>query len=330
MSVNVNKPEISVVMGVYNAAPYLREAIESILNQTFTNFEFIIINDGSTDESAEIIKSYKDSRLVIIEQENRGLTKSLNIGLKNARADYIARIDADDIALPDRFQLQYDFLESNPDFFIVGGAYEVINEKGEYIYTNYPPVTWEEILQRRPSFPIAHPTVLYRKKIIIENGGYDERYWKLPSEDFLLWNRIVNTTDYKIANVDKPIIKYRLTFGSLTDSATKSNKILSGLIRRIISGGSVSEEEIKEYVKFKEQQSPKKKKVLYNLNIAKKFLVMNYKPEMARKYSINAMKLYPFSPKPYFLFFLSILPQSLLNKIYKKRKKAQIIAKTKI
>ena len=124
------KPLISVVMSVYNGEKYLKRSIDSILNQTFKDFEFIIINDGSTDKSLEIIKSYDDDRIVLIDQENKGLTKSLNIGIKTASGKYIARQDADDVSLPDRLKKQVDFLEVREDVVLLGcRAYEVIGEK---------------------------------------------------------------------------------------------------------------------------------------------------------------------------------------------------------
>ncbi|MDD2913253.1 MAG: glycosyltransferase family 2 protein, partial [Candidatus Pacebacteria bacterium] len=113
-----NNPKISIIMPVYNVETFLSEAIESVLNQTFYDFEFVIINDGSTDNSLEIIKNYekKDSRIVLLDnKENLGITKSLNIGLNKARGEYIARMDGDDISEKERIEIQYDFLKKNRD-----------------------------------------------------------------------------------------------------------------------------------------------------------------------------------------------------------------------
>ncbi|MDD4353774.1 MAG: glycosyltransferase family A protein, partial [Candidatus Nanoarchaeia archaeon] len=125
---------ISVIMSAYNTERYIAEAIESILNQTFKDFEFIIIDDGSTDDSLKIIKRYvkKDRRIKLIHnKKNIGLTKSLNKGLKIAKGQYIARMDADDISLPQRFQIQYDFLEKNKDIFLIGTTAFLIDDKGD-------------------------------------------------------------------------------------------------------------------------------------------------------------------------------------------------------
>lgn len=113
-------PQISVIMSVYNGEKYLREAIDSILNQTFTHFEFIIVNDGSTDKSLNIIKSYNGSRIILVQQENKGLAAALNEGIKIAKGKYIAMMDADDISLPTRLEKQIQFMEAHPEYVAIG------------------------------------------------------------------------------------------------------------------------------------------------------------------------------------------------------------------
>src|SRR3989344_927550 len=127
----MNKPSVSVLMSTYNGAVYLRQAINSILNQTFTDFEFIIVDDNSTDNSGEILRSYNDPRIRIIQNnKNIGLTKSLNKGLKEAQGKYIARMDADDVSLLDRLKEQYNFLEAHPTIALVGSWAESMDEYG--------------------------------------------------------------------------------------------------------------------------------------------------------------------------------------------------------
>ena len=165
-------PQISVIMAVYNGEKFLEEAIGSILKQTFLNFEFIIIDDGSEDTSLKIIKNFKDKRISILENnKNIGLSASLNKGIKLSKGKYIARMDADDISLPERLEKQYNFMERNPNIGIVGTGYDLINESGErmgtYIYPDNP-VTIHWKLLTGPVFP--HPTVMLRKKVLIENN----------------------------------------------------------------------------------------------------------------------------------------------------------------
>ena len=135
----MNPPLVSVIMSVYNAEKFLNSAIESITNQTFTDFEFIIIEDCSTDKTLEILREFKekDNRIKIIQKEKnegpKGFIKNLNLGLNMAQGKYVARMDSDDISLPERFQKQVIFLENNPEISMVGAQIDFINEKNEII-----------------------------------------------------------------------------------------------------------------------------------------------------------------------------------------------------
>lgn len=215
--INENKiPVISVVMSVYNAEKYLDEAIESILNQTFKDFEFIIINDGSTDKSLEIIEKYQKeyNRIVLISRENKGLIYSLNEGIEKARGEYIARMDADDISLPNRFEEQVELLSKNSKIDVVGCNYQLIDEKsnikGDVVKV---PMTNEDILMNLCyTVPFAHPSVMIRKSIF-ENFKYEIN----PTEDYLLWTKIFNGENFR--NIEKLLFKYRHQYGdSFSDS----------------------------------------------------------------------------------------------------------------
>ena len=129
----MNEIKITVLMPAYNAAEYIAEAIESVLLQTFSDFELLIINDGSTDDTANIIRSFSDKRIVLIQQENQGVAAALNNGLLHARAEYIARFDADDICFPERLQIQVQFLDDNMDHVLTGCDAEYIAESGEHL-----------------------------------------------------------------------------------------------------------------------------------------------------------------------------------------------------
>ncbi len=159
-------PKISVIMPVYNSEKYLRESIESILNQTFTDFELIVINDSSTDNSLNIIKSYKDKRIKLINnKKNLGTVKSRNVGLRKAKGKYIAVMDSDDISLSNRFGLQFNYLENNPHIFLVGSSAIYIDDKGKEIkrfrkYDDYKMLAW-----RLPkSCSIVHSSVMFRNE----------------------------------------------------------------------------------------------------------------------------------------------------------------------
>jgi glycosyltransferase involved in cell wall biosynthesis len=194
-------------MSVYNGEKYLREAIESILAQTFIDFNFLIINDGSTDGTKEILENYNDSRIKLINnKKNIGLTKSLNKGLKLARGEYIARQDADDISMPERLEKEVSFLDHNKNTALVGTYYYMINEKGKTLNTIKPLKKSEEIkigLLKGNQF--GHGSVMFRAECVKEVGYYREELG--PVEDYDLWLRISDR--YNIATIPEQLYKWR-------------------------------------------------------------------------------------------------------------------------
>jgi glycosyltransferase involved in cell wall biosynthesis len=209
--------EISVLMSVYNSERFLREAVDSILAQTYKNFEFVIVNDGSRDATAEILAAYKDPRLRIFTIENRGLPAALNYGLERCRADLVMRMDADDIAYSERFAIQIEDWEKadRPDVFGSGADY--INEEGDYLWSVTMPLDDAAIRSaiRDPNGELAviHPTVLFRKSAVLLCGGYDP-YFK-NGQDYDLWLRM--TTRFRFGNSPRRLLKYR--FQSSSDTA---------------------------------------------------------------------------------------------------------------
>lgn len=205
-------PKVSVVMPVFNGEFYLKEAIDSILAQSFKNFELILINDGSTDDTGEIIKSYSDKRIVLVQNMNNlGITKSLNIGIKHVRGDYIARMDADEISHFDRFEKQVAFLEKNLDVCVCGTLTKTI---GKPIETTWMYPLDHESIKASLLFHccLVHSSVMFRSRILTENNiFYSENY---PyAEDYELWVRLSKIT--KIANLDEVLIRYRIHNNSI-------------------------------------------------------------------------------------------------------------------
>jgi glycosyltransferase involved in cell wall biosynthesis len=198
-------PKISVVMSAYNAAAYLREAIESILAQTFRDFEFIIINDGSRDDTGQIILSFTDPRIVYIKNEsNLGLIASLNKGLQAATGKYIARMDADDISLPVRFQKQIDLLESNNEVVVCGSDYFLLSRKNLHLVKNKNDSDYQKsMLLFAPCF--CHPAVMMRNIFSKQNLFYKKEYKHV--EDYKLWTDLISYGEF--ANVNEPLLKYR-------------------------------------------------------------------------------------------------------------------------
>jgi len=210
-------PLISVVMSVYNGEKYLEEAIESILAQTYSNFEFIIINDGSTDGSLDVIKKYiNNDKIILITRENKGLPCSLNEGIRLSKGKYIARMDADDISLPTRLEEQIIFMEKNRDVGICGCSVLDLDTNSKWILTSYDKRLKVELLF---SSVFAHPSVMIDRKMMIENNlFYNETFFQ--SQDFELWVRIAKYT--KFANLKNPLLRYRILEDSISRVADKN------------------------------------------------------------------------------------------------------------
>jgi glycosyltransferase involved in cell wall biosynthesis len=212
------KPLVSVVMSVYNGEKYLREAVESILNQTFTDFEFIIVNDGSTDRSRDILESYADERIILIHQENAGLTRALNTGIARAHGTYIARQDADDVSKPERLEKQIAHLEANPRIGMLSTRFEFIDAKGAVTRPCYV-VSGNELLQERliRINQFCHGAAVIRKEALEAVGGFRE-YFRY-AQDHDLWLRIAEK--YEIDNLPEFLFLYREL-----EEAISSEKIL--------------------------------------------------------------------------------------------------------
>ena len=194
--------KISVVMPVYNTKEeWLREAIESILNQTYKDFEFIIIDDGSDVPIEPIVNSYDDDRIVFVRQNNKGIARSLNYGFKIAKGEYIARMDADDISMPERFEKQVAFLNNNPNVSVLGTWFEYFPEKSIVKHPQKP-----KYLDFMKNCCIAHPSIMLRKSDFEQfNLSYDYNY---KCEDYELWSRAVRVLNFE--NLQDVLLKYRI------------------------------------------------------------------------------------------------------------------------
>jgi len=196
-------------MSVYNGAKFLAEAIDSVLAQTFTDFEFIIIDDASLDTSLNIINSYKDARIVLIQNnKNIGLTKSLNIGISKAKGKYIARMDADDISMPKRLEKQFGFLEEHPEFAFCGTRATTINDVGKEIRYFKPPTDSSKILALllfKNCF--FHSSLIIRTEKILQVSGYNEAY--KYAQDYKLYLELFKNKCYGI-NLKEQLLVYRV------------------------------------------------------------------------------------------------------------------------
>jgi glycosyltransferase involved in cell wall biosynthesis len=231
-------PTVTVLMSVYNGQTYLREAIKSILNQTFTDFEFLIINDGSSDASRSIICSYDDPRIRLIDNPaNLGLTKSLNRGLRLAKGRYVARQDADDVSEPQRLTQQVNFMEANQHLALLGTWYRGIDAEGNFAYKVRLPSDQIELQWALLFYcPFVHSSVMLNKEFFLHDIGlYNEEY--LYAQDHELWFR--TSRQHIITNFHEYLVRYRINPHSMT--ATYGELVNEGVWLTTAAVGSLLE-----------------------------------------------------------------------------------------
>ena len=228
-----NSPRVTVLMPAYNAAAFLPAAVESILQQSFTDFEFLIIDDGSTDESVAVIETFRDKRIRLVRNDiNLGLTASLNRGLELARGAYVARMDADDISLPDRLQRQVAFMDANAEVAVCGSWLEAFDGRLKILWS--PPLADEEI-KANLFFEsvIYHPTVMMRQPAFSDLPiRYDGDY--PHAEDYELWCRLSRFR--RFANIGAVLLQYRLHEQSVGRREADTQSVSAGMVRRRVLG----------------------------------------------------------------------------------------------
>jgi glycosyltransferase involved in cell wall biosynthesis len=306
--------KITVLMPCYNAANYIGDAIQSVLNQTLGDFELLIVNDGSTDHTTECIRSFRDERIILIEQEQQGVAAALNNGLKHARAEYIARFDADDICFPERLEKQYHFMIRHPEYIVSGSGANYLDEVGNYIFTYSPRVkTDQEIRQLSSTIcPFIHASVMYKKDIVAK-AGYDTGAHGF--EDHLLWLKI--REQGKMVNFSEPLISVRLNPGSFTMDERKRSFEFRQIKKRALREKCIMKKDSDRlYTIILEQNRSKKKQGAYYSLLAKKFLWNNYNPSKARLNMKKAIRVYAFDVKDYFLLLVSYLPKNFISYFY--------------
>lgn len=224
---NSTSVHISVILPVYNGSSYLNESVDSILSQSYSHFELIIIDDGSSDDSADIISSYNDRRIRFVHQDNQGLAATLNRGISIASGTYIARQDQDDVSLPHRFEKQVAFLDTQPDYGMVG-TWAVIWEGVLPTARTHSHPADNQTLKFNLLFdnPFVHSSMMIRKSVFAEVGGYSTDCDRQPPEDYELWSRIARK--FKVANIPEVLHVYREMPQSM--SRTGDNPFLNHLL----------------------------------------------------------------------------------------------------
>jgi glycosyltransferase involved in cell wall biosynthesis len=232
-------PAITVLMSVYNGEKFVGMAVESILNQSYQDFEFIIIDDGSTDNTPGILADYKnkDNRIKILRHKNKGLTCSLNTGAFLSRGEFIARQDADDMSMPDRLEKQIAFLKAHPGFAVIGAYALCTDEQGKVVTTSennkYGTVIKVDVSRQNP---ISHSSAMFRKDVFNFCNGYDESF--RVAQDFDLWNRMAKWGD--IGLMPMILVKRRMINQGVSQKKIKEQMIAAAKIRwKYRSGGTI-------------------------------------------------------------------------------------------
>jgi glycosyltransferase involved in cell wall biosynthesis len=308
-------PKITVLMPAYNTGKYIHEAISSVLKQTFTDFELLIINDGSTDDTLAVTNSFTDARIRVINQDNKGVANALNNGLSNARAPYIARFDADDVCYPNRLQVQYDFITEHPDYSIIGSACDYADVNGEYVFT-YQPAAYSNTEIQQLDYkicPFIHSGVFYKKDVVLKAGGYNE--YAYTFEDHFLWANILKNK--KACNLQQPLIKVRWNPESITIDETWRTNTFRKIKYNTLNKLAITEADgIKLRQIAKQQHSSRIKEGAYYALLGKKYLWNNYQPAKARQNLIKTLSIRPLHIRNYFLLLLSFLPEKMLRSFY--------------
>lgn len=266
-----NTPKVTVLMAVYNGENYLRDAIDSILNQTFQDFEFLILNDGSTDNTQAIIQSYNNSRIRLVNNEqNLGLSRSLNKGLELAQGKFIARQDADDISEPERLAKQVAFLEMWPEIALVGSWYKEIDAQGKLIKKGDLPCDYTQIRWHLFFYcPFVHSAVMLRKLTVLEQVGFYNETLSY-SMDYELWLRTAQR--FPVANLDEYLVRLRVNPHSMTETYGERRfegfNIRVGTVTRLLDGDTTN-------IAFNEMRFKRMALLLFDLDSD-----VNLKPEI--------------------------------------------------
>ena len=346
---------ISVIMAVYNAENCVRSAVDSILNQTYEDFEFIIINDCSTDNTLDILKSYSDKRIKIINNErNLGQTKSLNIGIREAKGEYMARMDADDFAFPAKLERQLNYITKHPEYVAVGtSAHKVYARSGKREMFRGATAPSEVLMRLVYATPLLHVSVMMHKDTILQVGGYDERF--LICADYVLWSNLIRK-GYKITSLPDVLMRFKVneesysmknkerTIFEYCQSLMENINYLTNLkasyldVRKlfsmfIVDTGELTDEEFEEsqlffkniFLNLKDPwrvDIPKREIVVHLIraygNRATSYL-KNLKITESRKEIYKAVRKYGVHPSLFLVFIATFLNRYLLSKLIRLR-----------
>jgi glycosyltransferase involved in cell wall biosynthesis len=300
-------PIVSIIMSVYNSENYLFQAIASISCQTFEDFEFIIIDDGSTDNSSRIIDSFNDHRIKSIRHDNQGLAFSLNVGIRLSRGKYIARMDSDDISEKNRIKKQVEFLDNNPGYAICGTNALVMTEDSTPLYYLNLPQSDEEI--RRQLFetynsPLVHGSVIFHKDAAVRSGLYDNKM--RTSQDFALWRRMAHYG--KLSNISEALYRYRINPSALSTLPQKLGTKKMKIIQRTIDAGNITDQDAVELDAILKKADASEKRTHYEIHIGKVYQSYLNNQAMARKHFKKAVVASPLNVNAWINLIFTYFP----------------------
>ncbi|MEI6529370.1 MAG: glycosyltransferase [Candidatus Falkowbacteria bacterium] len=304
-----NNLKVSIIMSAYNAEKYIAESIESILNQSFKDFEFIIFDDGSTDDTKKIIRTYakKDNRIIPVYNNKNigyiGFIRNLNKGMNMAKCKYIARMDADDISLPKRLEKQLDYLENNNDIFLIGTSVNIVDENGIIIRKNVFYIDPEKMLPIKNC--IYHPTIMFRNDNSIT---YREKI--LYCEDYDLYLRLI-TLNKKIVNLKETLLNYRVIEQSVSRTKAALQQFYSEEAKTLyLERKKIGHDNYDSFNSDKVELDIFSKKCLL-IEIKSCSYINNYIEvnRLCKSYFIN----HGFNSNIFLYYLLSLLPQKIIN-----------------
>ena len=308
-------PLVSIALPVYNGEKYLAVALDSILAQTFTNFELIVIDDGSTDGTLKILRKYEslDSRVKLVTRENRGLPASLNQAISLAKGSLIARMDQDDICKPNRLATQVEFIQQHCEVVVLGSAANFIDEDGSNICTFIP--SSEDVVLRKafPNSPFIHPSVMFVKDAFFEAGKYIEKM-KWGGEDVTLFERMSRLGC--IHNLTEPLICYRLVPGSLSRKPPVFRSMLTKVVDDQIAGNLVTGERFAA-LEQEARKTDKSKAVFdYHFEVAKLYVWSGGSRGKAMAHLKKCMSFQYSMTRVFFIYLLTFMPRRWVHAAY--------------
>ncbi len=298
---------VSIVMSVYNAEPYLKDAINSILGQTYQDFEFIIIDDGPRIEVRKSSDHSAMRGLFFCSTRKGGLYIALIVAIHESQGEYIARMDADDISAPTRLEKQIEFLNQHPEFILVGCNGNQIDEQGCYLSKLYKSNSRTQISKELSLgiSPFIHGSVIFRREPALGFGLYDEKM--ITFEDWELWRKMFSIGN--MTNLDEVLYYYRLTPGSITTLPPKSSKRRRTIIMKAVNNGVITGDDVSELRSLKSGLRPSDLISAYNLRLGKILIEVDWKPQIARSYFYKAIRTSPYNFIAWVNLFLTCFTQ---------------------